>query len=53
MWQNVIIAALLVAVAGGIIFYLIRAKRRGQNCIGCPNSKECKGKCSGSCGKND
>jgi radical SAM protein with 4Fe4S-binding SPASM domain len=35
---------------GGIsvvaIFYIIRSKRRGEKCIGCPYSKQCSGNCS-------
>ncbi|MBQ2273866.1 MAG: FeoB-associated Cys-rich membrane protein [Clostridia bacterium] len=44
--KNAIIILILLAVIGGIVFYLIRAKRRGQKCIGCPYAKECDGKCS-------
>lgn len=39
--KNAIIILILLAVIGGIVFYLIRAKRRGQKCIGCPYAKEC------------
>ncbi len=50
MLVNAIIIAVLLLIAGGIILYLIRAKRRGEHCIGCPYSKSCRGKCGGSCG---
>lgn len=58
MLENVIIIAVLALIAGGIIWYLYRAKKNGQACIGCPASKKCNGKCShcdGSCcdGKSD
>ncbi len=42
----VIILLLIVFFSG---FYIYRAKKRGQTCIGCPYS----GKCGGSCSCND
>ena len=42
---DIIIIAVLAAIVCGILFYLIRAKKRGEKCIGCPYSKECGGKC--------
>ena len=49
MWENVILAAFLLAILGGAITYIIKAKKRGQKCIGCPYSgcKTC------SCGKKE
>ena len=38
--------AIIVSVIGGAIFYIVRAKRRGVKCIGCPNAKSCGGCCS-------
>ena len=38
------ILAILIVV-GGAIFYIVREKRRGVKCIGCPHAKECGGKC--------
>jgi radical SAM protein with 4Fe4S-binding SPASM domain len=52
MIENVIIVLILLAIAGGIIWYLIRAKKRGEHCIGCPYSKNCAGKCSCDNAKN-
>lgn len=52
MIENIIIIAILAAIIGGIILYLIRAKKRGETCIGCPYSKQCGGKCGGSCGQH-
>ena len=52
MIENVIIVLILLAIAGGIIWYLIRAKKRGEHCIGCPYSKKCAGKCSCDNAKN-
>ena len=43
--EDIIIIAILLAIVGGIGWYLYRAKKRGQKCIGCPYSKECGGNC--------
>jgi len=45
MLENIIIISLLLVIAGLIIFYLARAKKRGEHCIGCPYAKNCGGKC--------
>lgn len=42
-----IVAAIVLAILGGILLYLYRAKKRGETCIGCPYAKQCG---SGSCG---
>ncbi len=44
--ENVIVILILVAVSIGIILYLIRAKRKGQKCIGCPYAKQCNSNCN-------
>lgn len=52
--ENVIIIAVLLCIIGGIVFYLSRAGKRGETCIGCPYSRQCGSK-SGACesgGKN-
>ncbi|MBO5111390.1 MAG: FeoB-associated Cys-rich membrane protein [Clostridia bacterium] len=48
--ENFIIVAILVCIVGGIGYYLYRAKKRGETCIGCPYAKQCGGKCGGNCG---
>ncbi|MEE1054039.1 MAG: FeoB-associated Cys-rich membrane protein [Acutalibacteraceae bacterium] len=48
--ENFIIAIVIVLIVAGIIFYLARAKKRGQKCIGCPYSKRCNGGCGGNKG---
>jgi len=45
--ENVIVVLILLAIVTGIIGYLIRAKRKGEKCVGCPYAKQCGGKCSG------
>ena len=57
--EDVIIVIILLAIAAGIIFYIYKAKKSGQKCIGCPYSKQCGSKssqcdsycCSYGCGK--
>lgn len=42
-----VVVLLIIAVAvGGAIAYIIRAKKKGQKCVGCPYAKECGGCCS-------
>lgn len=52
--DNIIIIALILLITGGASVYLIKAKKRGVKCIGCPDSENCAKKsqttgCSGSC----
>lgn len=47
--ENVVVALILIAIVAGIIWYLVRAKKRGETCIGCPYAKQCGGKCGGDC----
>lgn len=50
--ENVILILVLALILGGAVAYIIRAKRRGVKCIGCPMGASCakKGGCSGQCG---
>ena len=42
-----IISILIIAlVVGGAVAYIVKAKRKGQKCIGCPYEKSCSGGCS-------
>ena len=43
--ENIIVALILTLIVVGIVFYIIRAKKSGQKCIGCPHSKGCGGSC--------
>ena len=44
--KDIIIIIAIAIVIGAALFYIIRAKMRGEKCIGCPHSKECGGKCA-------
>ncbi len=47
---DIIAIAAIVLIVGGAAAYIIRAKKKGQKCIGCPYSSVCgnakNGKCS-------
>ena len=46
--ENMIIGAVLAAVLGGAIAYVVRSKKKGKTCIGCPYSDQCHSdSCSG------
>lgn len=45
--ENLIIVLILLVIVTSIVCYLIKAKKRGEKCIGCPYGKQCSGKCSG------
>ena len=49
---DVIIVAVIVLAVGGALAYIIRAKKRGKKCIGCPAGSSCeKGRaCNCGCG---
>ena len=45
------IIAVVALIIGAAVFYIIRTKRSGQRCVGCPHSKTCSGGCN--CPTND
>lgn len=45
--ENFIIIVIILCIVSGIIFYLYKAKKRGETCIGCPYAKQCG---NGQCG---
>ena len=44
--SEIIAIVALVLVIGGALSYIIRAKKKGQKCIGCPYSAECSKRCA-------
>ena len=44
---DVIVAIVLLAIVALAVRYIVRAKKRGEGCIGCPNASGCGGHCSG------
>lgn len=43
--ENLIVVLVLIAIVSGVVWYLIRAKKRGEKCVGCSYAKQCAGKC--------
>lgn len=42
--ENVIIIAVLIAIVGGAVWYIIKQKKN-KKCIGCPYADNCNKKC--------
>ena len=43
--DNIILIAILASIIGLAVWYVIKAKKSGRKCIGCPGG--CGGNCSG------
>ncbi|MBR2651057.1 MAG: FeoB-associated Cys-rich membrane protein [Clostridia bacterium] len=51
--SDIIAIVIILLIVGGAVAYIVKAKRSGRRCIGCPDSKTCSGNCGccgGSCG---
>ena len=46
-----IIIGIVLVIAGLSVWYIVRQRKKGAKCIGCPASKTCSGNCGG-CGGN-
>lgn len=46
-----VIIAVIALIVGGAVAYIIKAKKSGKKCIGCPDSVSCgkSGGCKGNC----
>ena len=44
--DNFILLAVLAVIIGAALAYVIKAKKRGVKCIGCPDGAKCSGNCS-------
>lgn len=49
--ENLIIIVVIALIIGIAIAYIVKAKKRGDKCVGCPYAKEC-GKNTCTCGSN-
>ncbi len=47
--ENIIISVVIIAIVGLAALYIYRAKKKGQKCIGCPDSGSCVHAKSGNC----
>ena len=45
--ENILLVLVILLIVGGASAYVIRAKKQGQKCIGCPYAKECASKGGG------
>lgn len=54
---DMIVIAVIAAIVGCAVAYIVKSKKSGKKCIGCPYGSACgtKGKscCSASCGGED
>ena len=51
MAGEIIAISVIVLIIGCAAAYIIKAKKSGKKCIGCPDSGSCSGNCGGcSCG---
>ena len=41
---NIIVTAIILVAAGGAIAYIIKEKKKGVRCIGCPAAEICSGR---------
>ena len=41
MYTEIIVISLISLIIGLALFYIIRAKKKGQKCIGCPYASSC------------
>ena len=48
---DVLIVAIVLIIIGIAAGYIIKEKRSGAKCIGCPSSKTCAHKCAGCSGQ--
>lgn len=46
---NALAIVVLLAIIAGATTYVIRAKKKGQHCIGCPHAKTCAAAKKGGC----
>ena len=50
--ENAIVILIVALILGVSIRYIVKAKRAGVKCIGCPAGGTCSGQCSGACSGN-
>lgn len=47
MGEALIPLALIAVIVGGACLYIMKSKKAGNKCIGCPHGGSCSGGCSG------
>ena len=55
--KDIILVVVVLLILGLAVLYIVRAKKKGVKCIGCPNGSTCSGNCAGCsgncCGKSE
>ena len=46
--ENIVIAVVLLLIIGLAVWYVVKAKKSGKKCIGCPSGSNCSSGC-GNC----
>ena len=50
-FADFVVAAVILAIVGISVAYIVNAKKKGVRCVGCPDGGKCSGNCGGgSCG---
>ncbi len=44
--KNLIAIAVILVILGLAMAYIVKQKKKGSGCIGCPSRKECSGSCN-------
>ncbi len=43
--ETYIVVAVVLVIVGLAVWYIVKEKKKGTKCIGCPYAKQCSGKC--------
>ena len=46
MGEHIVPIVIIAVIIGLAVAYIVRAKRSGKKCIGCPYADSCSGKCN-------
>ena len=49
--KDIIVIAIIAVIILAAVIYVVRSRKKGRKCIGCPSGGEC-GSCDISCGQN-
>ena len=50
---DIIVIVAIALIIGGAVAYIVKSKRDGKGCIGCPYASKCGGRCDGCSGNLD
>ena len=46
---DIVAIIVILLIVGAATAYIIKAKKKGVTCIGCPSGGKCSGNCNGNC----